>query len=190
MEKEAAPEMTTLTIYRSDGALHRGPVTTLGEIVRELAAIGIPMERWPVKPLPEHADQAGTLAVYAPEIDRLNQAHGFVAIDVIHLEPSAPNKTEMRQKFLAEHTHDDDEVRYFLDGSGAFYVRNDALVYQIICTRGDLISVPRGTKHWFDTGAEPAFRVIRFFTNPKGWIGNFTGDDIATRVPLYEPTAG
>ncbi len=58
-----------------------------------------------------------------------------------------------------------------------------------ICTQGDLISVPRGTKHWFDTGAPPHFAAVRFFTNPKGWEAVFTGDDMAARVPLYEQAA-
>ena len=34
----------------------------------------------------------------------------------------------MRQKFLSEHTHDDDEVRFFVEGAGAFYLRNDDTV--------------------------------------------------------------
>jgi len=182
--------MTTLTIYRADGSgIHKPPTTDIGKIIGELKAIDILMERWPVKPLPKGADQETTLKVYAPEIDKLNKANGFVAIDVLGLAPGAPNKAEMRAKFLAEHTHDDDEIRYFIEGSGSFYIRKDPFVYQIICTKGDLISVPRGTKHWFDTGSEPSFRVIRFFTNPKGWEGLFTGDDIATRIPLYEQKA-
>jgi len=190
MQKEATHPMTTLTIYNADGSgAPKAATTNISEIIRELKAIDILMERWPVKRLPKEADQKATLKVYAPEIDKLNKANGFVAIDVLGLQPNAPNKAEMRAKFLAEHTHDDDEIRYFVEGSGSFYIRKDKLVYQIVCTQGDLISVPRGTKHWFDTGSEPSFRVIRFFTNPKGWEGIFTGDDIAKRIPLYEQKA-
>jgi 1,2-dihydroxy-3-keto-5-methylthiopentene dioxygenase len=181
--------MTTLTVYRADGSIARPATTDINAIIRELKTIDILMERWPVKPLGKDADGEAVLDVYAPEIDKLNKANGFVAIDVLGLAPNAPNKAEMRTKFLAEHTHDDDEIRYFIEGSGAFYIRKDNLAYQIVCTQGDLISVPRGTKHWFDTGAEPSFKVIRFFTNPKGWEGIFTGDDIAKRIPLYERQA-
>ena len=70
--------------------------------------------------------------------------------------------------------------------SGAFYLRIGGKVYQTICTRGDLIGVPAGTKHWFDMGPDPEFAAIRLFTSTDGWVANFTGDDIASRFPRYE----
>lgn len=182
--------MTTLTVYRADGSgVQQGPITSIDTIIAELKKVGLLMERWSHRTLPKDADANLVLEVYAPEIDRLNKAYGFVTVDAIRLLPDAPDAAEMRRKFLSEHTHDDDEVRFFVEGSGSFYIRKDELVYQIVCTQGDLISVPRGTKHWFDTGDKPYFAVIRFFTNPKGWEAVFTGDDIATRIPLYEQKA-
>src|SRR3546814_15034319 len=50
----------------------------------------------------------------------------------------------------------------------------------------DLIAVPDGTTHWFDMGPEPSFVAIRFFTEPDGWVGHFTGTDIAQKFPRYE----
>jgi 1,2-dihydroxy-3-keto-5-methylthiopentene dioxygenase len=35
-------------------------------------------------------------------------------------------------------------------------------------------------------GANPEFTAIRWFNNPEGWVGDFTGDPIAERFPLYE----
>jgi 1,2-dihydroxy-3-keto-5-methylthiopentene dioxygenase len=35
-------------------------------------------------------------------------------------------------------------------------------------------------------GAAPDFKCIRLFTNPEGWVANFTGDDIASRFPNFE----
>jgi hypothetical protein len=32
----------------------------------------------------------------------------------------------------------------------------------------------------------PSFIAIRFFTEPDGWVGHFTGTDIAKRFPRYE----
>jgi 1,2-dihydroxy-3-keto-5-methylthiopentene dioxygenase len=32
-------------------------------------------------------------------------------------------------------------------------------------------------------GPEPHFVAIRVFTNPAGWVANFTGDEIAARFP-------
>jgi 1,2-dihydroxy-3-keto-5-methylthiopentene dioxygenase len=51
---------------------------------------------------------------------------------------------------------------------------------------GDLIGVPDGTRHWFDMGPEPSFVAIRFFTEPDGWVGHFTGTDIAQRFPRFD----
>ena len=91
-----------------------------------------------------------------------------------------------REKFLAEHTHADDEVRYFVDGRGAFYLRLDGNVHVVTCEAGDLLGVPAGTRHWFDMGTDPNFTALRFFREPEGWVGSFTGDDIATRFPTFD----
>ena len=95
----------------------------------------------------------------------------------------------MRAKFLEEHTHKEGEVRFFVDGSGLFSLHVGGKVYEVLCRKGDLISVPDNTTHWFDMGPAPEFVAIRFFTNPDGWIGDFTGSDIAQRFPRYEPDA-
>ena len=60
---------------------------------------------------------------------------------------------------------------------------------QVVCTQGDLISVPADTPHWFDMGARPHFQAIRFFTNPEGWVASFTGSAIAQRYPRFETGA-
>ena len=62
--------------------------------------------------------------------------------------------------------------------------------YALLCEKNDLISVPDGTRHWFDMGPEPEFTCIRLFSNPEGWVASFTGEDIASRLPRYESLAG
>jgi 1,2-dihydroxy-3-keto-5-methylthiopentene dioxygenase len=92
----------------------------------------------------------------------------------------------MRQKFLSEHTHADFEVRFFVEGSGLFYLHVGDKVYTLLCEKGDLISVPANTTHWFDMGTKPYFKCIRFFTTPEGWVGNFTGSEIAKQFPDFD----
>jgi 1,2-dihydroxy-3-keto-5-methylthiopentene dioxygenase len=77
-------------------------------------------------------------------------------------------------------------VRFFVGGKGLFFLHPDEHVYAIYCEKGDLISVPANTKHWFDTGAEPDIKAIRLFTNPEGWVAQYTGDDIAERLPKMD----
>jgi 1,2-dihydroxy-3-keto-5-methylthiopentene dioxygenase len=92
----------------------------------------------------------------------------------------------LRSKFLSEHTHSDFEIRFFVDGQGLFYLHVEQKVYVVLCEKGDLISVPANTTHWFDMGTRPFFKAIRFFTTPDGWEGHFTGSDIASRLPDFD----
>jgi len=179
--------MTTLTIYReADLPRARHETTDSDEIAHELKSFAVRFERWPVANLNDDAGQDAILAAYGDEVARLKREGGYQAADVVRLKKGTPDTAPMRAKFLAEHTHAEDEVRFFVEGAGAFYLRGDGEVFKLVCTAGDLISVPANQRHWFDMGPDPEFCAIRLFTNPEGWVPNFTGDDIATRVPLYE----
>ena len=67
----------------------------------------------------------------------------------------------------------------FVKGQGLFCLHIDDKVYQVLCTRNDLISVPANTPHWFDMGPEPEFTALRFFDNVEGWVPHWTESDIA-----------
>ncbi|NIJ41511.1 1,2-dihydroxy-3-keto-5-methylthiopentene dioxygenase [Parvibaculum indicum] len=180
--------MTRLTVYPDTD-----PATVLldtqdgNRIADTLTEIGVVFERWAAPhALGADADQEAVLAAYDTEVSKLMEEGGYRSVDVARVKPDNPQAGELRKKFLAEHTHDDDEVRFFVDGAGAFYLRKGGKVYRVICERNDLISVPAGTTHWFDTGPAPDFCAIRIFTTPDGWVGHFTGDDIAERFPKFE----
>ena len=159
-------------------------------IANELARIGVTFERWhAAKPITPGASPEDVIEAYRADIDRLVAARGFKTVDVVSIAPDNPNREEMRRKFLDEHFHKEDEVRFFVAGSGLFTLHVDEKVYEIECVKDDLIAVPDGTRHWFDMGPEPSFVAIRFFTEPDGWVGHFTGTDIAQRFPRYEPQA-
>jgi 1,2-dihydroxy-3-keto-5-methylthiopentene dioxygenase len=179
--------MTALTIYPDN--LQGAPKTVHGfeAIAAELAGIGVEFERWEAnRPLAPDAGQEEVLAAYRQAVDELNAKYGFQSIDVVSLRPDHPERAALRQKFLAEHTHADFEVRFFVGGRGLFYLHVDGKVYLVLCEQGDLISVPANTTHWFDMGEYPDFKCIRFFTTPDGWEGSFTGSDIATRFPSFD----
>ncbi|MBS0193561.1 MAG: acireductone dioxygenase [Proteobacteria bacterium] len=155
-------------------------------IADELRSIGVRFEQWQAaQPVVPGASSDQVMAAYRGDIDRLVAAHGFNSVDVVSIAPEHPDRVAMRAKFLDEHTHDEDEVRFFVAGAGQFTLHIGDKVYEIVCEQGDLIHVPDGTKHWFDMGAAPYFVAIRFFTRPDGWVGHFTGSDIAQRYPRY-----
>jgi len=124
------------------------------------------------------------LEAYRPYLDALMGAKGAGSADVLKLTPDNPNAAALRQKFLSEHIHTEDEIRFFVHGGGHFIMHVDGKVYDAYCEAGDLISVPANTKHWFDAGERPFFTALRVFTDPSGWVAHFTGDRIADRFPV------
>ena len=103
----------------------------------------------------------------------------FEGMDVVEMDRSTEGKDELRAKFLREHTHSDDEVRWFVKGRGMFGFHFGDTVMMLYCKKGDYIAIPAGTKHWFDCGAEPYFRVYRYFMDAPHWVPEYTGDGIA-----------
>ena len=175
--------MSQITIFNEYDP--RSLLTTSTEtsvIAAELRKVGVRFEQWstPV-PLPPGAAQDEVLAAYATDIARLKAAGGYQAVDVVSMAPTHPDKAAMRARFLDEHIHTEDEVRFFVAGQGLFTLHIEHKVYEILCTQGDLLGVPANTRHWFDMGPNPSFVAIRLFINPEGWVANMTASDIAKR---------
>lgn len=180
--------MSRIRIYHQDNP-SQALVTSSdhSEISHQLAAIGVRFERWQASAeLAPGAPQEQVIAAYRADIDRLIAEEGYQTVDVVSLNSDHPDKAALRQKFLSEHRHSEDEVRFFVAGSGLFTLHPDDKVYEVLCEQGDLISVPANTRHWFDMGPQPYFIAIRLFDNPEGWVANFTGDNIADRFPRLE----
>ncbi|HEY3521286.1 MAG TPA: acireductone dioxygenase [Rhodanobacteraceae bacterium] len=158
-----------------------------GQIAHELGKVGVRFERWQASsPIVPGDPQEKVIDTYRADIERLRREHGYQAVDVISLSADHPQKDALRQKFLNEHTHAEDEVRFFVAGEGLFTLHIGDRVYEVLCTQGDLIGVPDGTRHWFDMGPNPGFVAIRLFTNPEGWVAQFTGNEIARRFPRLQ----
>jgi 1,2-dihydroxy-3-keto-5-methylthiopentene dioxygenase len=177
--------MSRLTVYRDDAP--QAPVLTTEDAARiaeTLEPIGVRFERWesPVKLSPDDSPET-ILEAYKPYLDGLMGETGAGSADVLKLTPDNPNAAALRQKFLSEHTHSEDEVRFFVHGAGNFIMHVNGQVYDAHCVQGDLISVPRDTRHWFDAGEKPFFTALRIFSDSSGWVPEFTGDKISERFP-------
>jgi 1,2-dihydroxy-3-keto-5-methylthiopentene dioxygenase len=159
-------------------------------IAHELGKVGVRFEQWDAnQPVAPGASQDEVIAAYRSDIDRLMREEGYQSVDVISLKPDHPDRATLRQKFLSEHTHSEDEVRFFVAGAGQFTLHIENKIYDVLCEQGDLIGVPDGTRHWFDMSEAPYFVAIRLFTNKDGWVANFTGSDIAEHFPRMKPLA-
>jgi 1,2-dihydroxy-3-keto-5-methylthiopentene dioxygenase len=182
--------MTLLTVWADDDPSTALVSTADGqEIAGELKRLGARFERWPVvDDLPAEPTSDEVLAAYAPQVRQVIDTEGYVLVDAMSMRPSIGQEqaTQARQKFLSEHTHDDDEDRFFARGAGAFYLHVDDRVYAVLCEAGDLLSVPANTTHWFDMGTSPDFVAIRFFHEDDGWVGSFTGSRLAETFPDFD----
>lgn len=183
--------MSRLQIYADTNPNAAIVDTTDGaEITRELNKIDVRFERWAADAeLAADADDNAVIAAYAKDIDRIKREGGYTTVDILRVTQDFENKKAIREKFLNEHTHSEDEVRFFVEGSGMFYLRVNDRVHMVLCEAGDLISVPYGITHWFDMSDSPHITAIRFFENTEGWTPNFTGTDIAAKFPKYEKGA-
>jgi 1,2-dihydroxy-3-keto-5-methylthiopentene dioxygenase len=184
--------MSRLRIFdENDPATPSLATTERAEIAAELARIGVHFEQWSAgEELPAGATPEQVMQAYRGDIDRITAERGFKTVDVVSIHPEHPDREAMRKKFLDEHFHKEDEVRFFVAGSGLFTLHVEDKVYEILCEKDDLIAVPDSTKHWFDMGPAPHFIAIRFFTEPDGWVGHFTGTEIAQRFPRHGEAAG
>ena len=179
--------MSLLTIHSENNPETAEVIQNFNDITKRLNRIGVEFEHWEAShELGLESDQDTVLSAYAIQVERLRAKYGFKSADVISVTPDHPEKAQLRAKFLSEHTHSDFEVRFFVEGSGLFFLHPDENVYGVLCEKGDLISVPANTKHWFDMGVNPNLKCIRLFTTPDGWAADFTGSLIADQFPRYE----
>ncbi len=141
-----------------------------------LEKIGIEYDVWePSQPLSAEATQSDILHAYSREIDKLKSRGEYVTADVINVNPQTPGLDAMLAKFSREHWHDEDEVRFVVQGRGVFHVNpKDSPVVAIEVEPGDLIRVPKGTLHWFDLCTDRQIRCIRLFQDPTGWTPWYT----------------
>ncbi|MEK6302600.1 MAG: cupin domain-containing protein [Acidobacteriota bacterium] len=146
-----------------------------------LATIGIDYERWePKQQIAEGATADEILHAYAAEVETLKARGGYVTADVIDVQSETPGLEAMLAKFSREHWHDEDEVRFIIQGRGLFHIHpRNAPVVGIEVESGDLIRVPRGTWHWFNLCGDRRIRAIRLFQDVAGWAPNYTesGED-------------
>jgi 1,2-dihydroxy-3-keto-5-methylthiopentene dioxygenase len=145
-----------------------------------LGSIGIEYNVWePSHPLRSDASQQEILDAYSVEIEKLKAAGGYVTADVINVSPQTPNLDAMLAKFSREHWHDEDEVRFIVQGRGLFHVNpKTSPVVGIEVEPGDLIRVPRGTLHWFDLCSDRQIRCIRLFQDAAGWTPWYTDSGV------------
>ena len=155
-------------------------ITEQSAVTVFLAERGIEYEEWtPESEVAANAPADAILAAFSRQIEALKASGGYVTADVIDVKPDTPNLDAMLAKFSVEHWHDEDEVRFIIEGRGLFHVNpGDGPVFVIEVGAGDLLRVPRGTRHWFDLCTDRRIRAIRLFQDPSGWTPHYTSSGV------------
>ncbi len=111
---------------------------------------------------------------HGPRLDALMSERGYVKKDVIALAPDTPSLDAICAKFVDEHHHTEDEVRFMLEGEGIFDIRSrDDRWMRVTVEKGDLIVVPANRHHRFFLTDRREIRCVRLFQTPDGWVAHY-----------------
>ena len=113
-------------------------------------------------------------SAYQGPLDQLKEARGYVEQDEVALTPETPNLDQICAKFVDEHYHDEDEVRFVLGGAGIFDIRSeDDEWMRVEVETGDLIVVPARRHHRFFLTDAKTIRCVRLFKDASGWVPHY-----------------
>lgn len=179
--------MAVLVRFDADGRWGK-TLLDATEVSEALHSLGLSYGRWPRRDVGD-GSLGAILEAYGPELDSLKAQLAIRSVDRVIVKPGNPDWPALRQRFRAEHTHADAEIRYFLDGIGLFYIHGDNGYFALLCEAGDWIVVPAGVRHFFDAGEQPDFDALRLFSIPQGWEAEFTGAQVPG-LPTFDEFRG
>ncbi|CAM6026975.1 unnamed protein product [Sphagnum balticum] len=107
-----------------------------------------------------------------PELKQIRKERGYDYEDILQVSPEKLENYETKIKnFYEEHIHTDEEIRYCLDGSGYFDVRDSKDKWiRVWVKKGDLIILPAGCYHRFTLDQSNHIKVMRLFVGSPVWI--------------------
>ncbi|KAF9075450.1 Acireductone dioxygenase ARD family [Rhodocollybia butyracea] len=139
----------------------------------------IKVEFWNI-PLQGHEEKLNAVA----------KERGYRNRDVITISKEGlGDEYETKLKaFYKEHIHEDEEIRYIMDGGGFFDVREaptDEWI-RIAVSAGDLLVLPAGIYHRFSVDERNMTRTTRLFKDEPKWSAIYRSDESDTNPHRIE----
>ncbi|HJL43336.1 MAG TPA: cupin domain-containing protein [Myxococcales bacterium LLY-WYZ-16_1] len=162
-------------------------LTDLQQIQKALKPLSVQVAHWPVtapaalvdRPALSADEKEAVLRELDGYFERLQAEAGYQSRDLIVLHPQVEGLDGMLAKFDRCHTHDDDEVRYVIDGEGVFgFVLPDGDQLHLTVEAGEYINVPAGAEHWFYLTEKRRIKAVRYFTGTEGWVPHYTQTEV------------
>ncbi|KAJ3111051.1 1,2-dihydroxy-3-keto-5-methylthiopentene dioxygenase [Physocladia obscura] len=115
-----------------------------------------------------NVDVTGPL--YLEKVDTISHERGYKNKDIIDISKATlPNFEEKIKTFFEEHIHEDEEIRFILEGSGYFDVRDKSDQWiRVACKQSDLL--PAGIYHRFTLDTANHLKAMRLFKENPKWI--------------------
>ncbi|TKA73185.1 1,2-dihydroxy-3-keto-5-methylthiopentene dioxygenase [Cryomyces minteri] len=124
----------------------------------------------------EQLSKLGILHYHLPsraDVDALARERGYKNRDEITISPATMGAAAYEAKvraFFDEHLHEDEEIRYILDGAGFFDVRSRGDDWlRIRLERFDVMVMPAGIYHRFTTDDKNYTKAMRLFKDDPKW---------------------
>ncbi|GAA5872126.1 hypothetical protein JCM8547_003814 [Rhodosporidiobolus lusitaniae] len=108
------------------------------------------------------------------EVERIAKERGYKNRDEINVSKAGLGEVyeEKLKGFFKEHLHEDEEIRYILDGEGYFDVRDSAQSrwIRVAMQKGDLLIMPAGAYHRFSLSSSDYIKAARLFQDEPKWV--------------------
>ncbi|MDN5516970.1 MAG: acireductone dioxygenase [Pseudomonas sp.] len=173
--------MSSLAVY-----LHTAPelpnkvLNHAEDIASTLATVGIDYRQVELPAaLRPGCEQAEFDTAYGLWLQAFMSEEGHVQQELFNLQRNHPQKLELRARHLDEQSQSTASAWLFLGGFAQLSLHLDDHVYMLQGEKGDLLSLPAGTRYWFDLGEEPHALVVRLSASEDAPVRS--DDDIASR---------
>lgn len=110
------------------------------------------------------------------DVDKLALERNYKNRDYITLDAKTfpGGESELNKKldiFFTEHLHEDEEIRYIIDGTGYFDVRSNSDKWiRLLVEKFDMLILPAGIYHRFTLTNDKFVKALRLFKDEPKWI--------------------